>query len=566
MSTHSPENHTSEPVGVLNTLKGSLIKDFLAGFLVFLIAMPLCLAIAKASGYPPISGIWTAVVGGVFCSFFSNSQLTIKGPAAGLIVIVAGSVTELGQIFDTDPLQAFRLSLGIGVISGLVQVVFGLFRLGRIIDFFPLAAVHGLLASIGIIIFSKQAYIMLGIDAPKGADPLLLLAYLPGSLSQNVPPIAFIGICSLCILFFFYFVPSGYLKRVPAQLVVLVFAVYAGLLFNLDKNHTYLWPNSFFDPEHPLAYEIGPRFLVDMPEVLKNPSEAFFLPDFRGVLTWVGLKYIILFSVIGSLESLLSTKAIDLLDPWKRKTNMDRDLMAVGLANTTVAFIGGLPMISEIVRSSANINNGARTRAANRFHGLFLLAFVLILPNLIHEIPVASLAAMLVFTGYRLASPDEFVKTYKIGVQQLVVFLGTIITTLATDLLIGIATGVLIQMFLNYINGAPLACTFSSTVREADSDGDGKRIEVGYAAVFSNWMIIRAKIIEAGITNKVVVDLAKAKVVDHSVMEKLHELEKDFQAAGGKLSLTGLESHKPESDHPTATRRRLEPPIGMKPK
>jgi MFS superfamily sulfate permease-like transporter len=303
-----------------------------------------------------------------------------------------------------------------------------------------------------------------------------------------------------------------------------------------------------------------------MPEVLKNPSEAFFLPDFRGVLTWVGLKYIILFSVIGSLESLLSTKAIDLLDPWKRKTNMDRDLMAVGLANTTVAFIGGLPMISEIVRSSANINNGARTRAANRFHGLFLLAFVLILPNLIHEIPVASLAAMLVFTGYRLASPDEFVKTYKIGVQQLVVFLGTIITTLATDLLIGIATGVLIQMFLNYINGAPLACTFSSTVREADSDGDGKRIEVGYAAVFSNWMIIRAKIIEAGITNKVVVDLAKAKVVDHSVMEKLHELEKDFQAAGGKLSLTGLESHKPESDHPTATRRRLEPPIGMKPK
>jgi len=543
----------------------SIQKDIFSGFLVFLIAMPLCLAIAKACGYPPISGIWTAVIGGLLCSFLSNSQLTIKGPAAGLIVIVAGSVAEFGELFETDAFGAFKLSLGIGVVSGLIQIAFGLFKLGKIIDFFPLPAVHGMLASIGIIIISKQSYIMLGIDAPKGAEALQLLADLPGNLSKMVPPIAFIGVISLIILFFFFFLPIKAIKRVPAQLVVLIFAVLTGMYFDLDHEHLYLFPNSVFDPDHPLEYIIGPRFLVDMPEVLRKPSEAFFFPDFRGVFTLVGMKFLLLFSLIGSLESLLSAKAIDILDPWKRKTDMNRDLMAVGAANTFCALIGGLPMISEIVRSSANINNGAQTSKSNRFHGLFLLAFVLLLPNLIHEIPVASLAAMLVFTGYRLASPNEFVKTYQIGIPQLMVFIGTIIVTLATDLLVGILAGVFIKIVVNAWSGTPLTSTFVAPVKTKTEDDGARRMEISKSAVFSNWMGLRTKIISGGLDKKVVIDLSDTRIVDHSVMEKLHELEMDFKASGGELKITGLEAHKPVSDHPTATRRKLPLPPGGNP-
>jgi len=597
-------SHADPAPGAAPTQPFAIKNDIFSGFLVFLIAMPLCLAIAKASGYPPIAGIWTAVIGGILCSFLSDSQLTIKGPAAGLIVIVFGSVLEYTEMQKTDPArvaqakalvaeevkltlektpdakpeeveeklqegvflkQAYRLSLGIGVVSGLVQVVFGFFRLGKIIDFFPLPAVHGMLASIGIIIISKQVYNVFGIDAPKGAEPLHLLAELPGNLHEAVPPIAFIGLISLAILFFFYFSKIAFLKKVPAQLVVLVFAILAGLYFDLEHEHLYLLPKGVFDSEHPTEYHIGPRFLVDMPYVLSEPSKAFFLPDFGGVFTLVGLKYLVLFSLIGSLESLLSAKAIDLLDPWKRKTNMDRDLMAVGFANTLCATIGGLPMISEIVRSSANINNGAQTRMANRFHGIFLLAFVLLLPGLIHEIPLACLAAMLVFTGYRLASPNEFVKTYQIGVPQLIVFVGTIIATLATDLLMGILTGVLIKIIINAWSGTPLTSTFVAPVTTKTEEDGVRRVEIGKSAVFSNWMGVRSKIMAAGLDKKVVVDLSETRVVDHSVMEKLHELEKDFEAAGGELKVTGLEQHKPVSDHPTATRRKLPLPPGGNP-
>ncbi|MFO0848464.1 MAG: SulP family inorganic anion transporter [Gemmataceae bacterium] len=541
---------------------GNLRFDAVAGFLVFLIAMPLCLAIARASGYPPIAGIWTAVIGGFLCSLISNSELTIKGPAAGLIVIVYGAVSELGAEFGGELAEAdramlgYKLALGIGVTAGVIQILFGLVRAGRLVDFFPLTPVHGMLASIGLIIIVKQVYEVLGATPEKGAGPLQLIANLPAALRGLNPEIAIIGLTGLAILFGLPFVRLGWVRKVPAQLVVLLVAVGLGVAFDLEHKHTYLFPDSFFDTNHRAEYEVGPRFLVDMPEVLRDASAAFALPDFRGVATATGLKYVVLFALIGSLESLLSAKAIELLDPWRRKTNFDRDLLATGLANTLASAVGALPMISEIVRSKANIDNGARTRAANFVHGACLLAFVLLFPNLIHRIPLAALGAMLVYTGFRLASPKEFVRTYKVGSEQFVVFVGTIVVTLATDLLIGIAAGIALKVLFHLWHGVPVTGLLKSDV-EVVPEGDRLVVlVVKRAAVFSNWLGVRAAVLkQAAGRDEVVIDLSHTRLVDHSVMEKLHELEREFAEGGKQLKVIGLDAHTPLSAHPLAARK-----------
>jgi MFS superfamily sulfate permease-like transporter len=562
VADHQPSAGDAGPPPLAPGLRTNLRFDLIAGFLVFLIAMPLCLAIARACGYPPIAGIWTAVIGGLVCTFVSNSQLTIKGPAAGLIVIVIGAVTDLGNEFGaglSDADKAFlgyKLALGVGVTAGVIQILFGLFRAGRLADFFPLTPVHGMLASIGLVIIAKQIYEVFGASPEKGAGPLGLFAGIPAALNRINPEIAIIGGVSLLILFGLPLLRSKWVKRVPAQLIVLIAAVGLGVAFDLAHRHTYLFPDSFFDLDHRAVYEVGPRFLVDMPEVLQDPGSAFALPDFRGVATATGVQYIILFCLIGSLESLLSAKAIELVDPWRRKTNFDRDLLAIGVANTLTSAIGALPMISEIVRSKANIDNGARTRASNLFHGLFLLAFVLAFPNLIHQIPLAALAAMLVYTGFRLASPREFVRTYKLGSEQFVVFVGTIVVTLATDLLIGIAAGIALEIAFHLRHGCPVGGLLRSDV-EVVPEGDKMVVlVVKRAAVFSNWLGVRAAILrEAEGRDEVVIDLSHTRLVDHSVMEKLHQLEEDFGHAGKRLKVIGLDDHTPLSDHPHSARK-----------
>ena len=544
--------------------------DLLSGFLVFLIALPLCLAIARASNFPPIAGIWTAVIGGLVATWLSNSPLTIKGPAAGLIVIVAGAVTDLGTEFgaglsDADRMMlGYRLALGVGVAAGVVQVLFGLARVGKLGDFFPLSAVHGMLAAIGIIIIAKQAYIVLGADAPKDAGPLELLAALPSRIGGLNPAIALIGLISLALLFGLPLAKTKWVRKVPAPMVVLLVAVPLGLALDLDHKHTYLFPDNFFDAfgahgeegQHFTRHEVGPRFLVDMPEVLANPAAAFALPDFRGLATGVGLKYVLLFALIGSLESLLSAKAIDLLDSRKRKTDLDRDLLAIGVANTLAACVGALPMISEIVRSSANRNNGAETRRANFFHGVFLLAFVLLLPNLIHRIPLAALGAMLVYTGTRLAHPHEFLKTWRIGKEQLAVFVVTIVTTLATDLLIGVAAGVVTEFLFHLAHGMPLRPALRPAVRVEQPADREYLVVVEHTVVFTNWLVVRKHLMRVEPDAAITVDLSAVRYVDHTVMEKLHELAHEFADRGGRLAVKGLDGHRKLSGHPQAARKR----------
>jgi MFS superfamily sulfate permease-like transporter len=281
---------------------------------------------------------------------------------------------------------------------------------------------------------------------------------------------------------------------------------------------------------------------------------AITFPDFSGLTTPIAWKYILMFALIGSLESLLSAKAIDEIDPWKRKTNQDRDLLAVGVGNTVAAFVGGLPMISEIVRSKANIDNGARTRFANVYHGSFLLIFVALLPGVINQIPLAALGAMLVRVGFRLASPQEFMHMYKAGREQLVIFVSTIIGVLATDLLVGIAIGIAVKAAFHIFNGAPLISLFR--LRAKVEQADRTTVSVKDSAIFSTWIGLKRKLEKVRGDGPVVLDLSETYFVDHTVMERLKEMETEFKESGSELVVTGLDQHRKLSEYPTAARKR----------
>lgn len=529
-------------------LKQNFRKDIISGFLVFLIALPLCLGISLACGYPAISGIFTAIIGSILATFLSNSELTIKGPAAGLIVIAIGAITEFGFTGGQDPaadLHAYQLVLGIGVAAGCIQILFGIFRIGSLGEFFPLSVVHGMLAAIGIIIILKQFPIAMGGNAE--GEPFELILSIPAKIIHMNPCIAAIGVGSLAIMFGMPLIKNKYVKMLPKPMFVLMFAVPLGIYFGLSHEHAY----SFEGHE----YKVGEEFLVNVPG---NMFKAMTHPDFSSLITFSGWKWVIMFALIGSLESLLSAKAIDIIDPWKRKTNLNRDLLAVGIGNTVSAFVGGLPMISEIVRSKANIDNGARTRFADLYHGLFLLIFVGPVPFLLHHIPLAALAAMLVYTGFQLTSPREYSHVYNIGREQLIMFVVTIIAVLATDLIIGIAIGIGTKFLIHYINGVPLRSFFKPYLGAIEIDNDTCTIRAAQAIIFSNWIPFKRQIEKAGLAQNrnVVIDLTNTTMVDHSVMEKLHEMEEEFRQNNIELKVIGLDEHKALSNHQYSTRRR----------
>ena len=525
-------------------LKENFSSDTTSGFLVFLLALPLSLGIAGASDFPPIYGLITAMVGGIIVAFFAGSLLTIKGPAAGLIVIVAGAVSEFGKFAPKgiEPgIHGWHLALGAIVIAGVLQVLFGIFKLGSLSNFFPLSAVHGMLAAIGIIIISKQIHIVFGMNplTPEGkpmVEPVELLLEIPNTLAHffKHKEVDEVGIISLLIVFGWPLIKIKAFKKIPSALIVLLVAIplssYLGIHNVAEvKNSAGKVIVEGFAPL--LEFKKG---LVDIIGV--NVSFDGFSK--MGVF----IKYVIMFAMVGSLEALLTVKAIDMLDPFKRKSNTNKDLIAVGAGNIIAGIIGGLPMISEVARSSANVSNGAKTRWANFFHGIFILLFLFFAIQFSNLIPKAALSAMLIGVGYKLAHPKEFGHMAKIGWDQVVVFITTIVFTLATDLLIGIGAGILVKLIIHLINGAPLANLFSSKAKI-----EGHKISVSGAAVFSNFIGINKKIDQFPLSDAVIFDVTKCKLVDHSVIENLYHIKDDFKNAGGSFTILGIEEFKPVS-------------------
>lgn len=510
-------------------LRENFRSDFTSGFLVFLLALPLSLGIAKASEFPPAMGVLTAMIGGLFVSFFAGSRLTIKGPAAGLITICAGCVTELGG----GP-EGWHLALGVIVVASWLQIILGFLKAGSLSDFIPHSAVHGMLAAIGIIIFSKQIHILLGIDPStlKGLDPIGLLERIPDSVMHANQPVAIIGIISLIILFGMPKIKINFLKKIPAPMIVLFIAIPAAFMLNFNTTQ----------PAHALVH-IGDFW-----------ASVGYNPDFSAITTFVFWKYVFMLLAVGSLESLLTVKAIDGLDPWKRQSDFNKDLAAVGAGNVVSGILGGLPMISEVARSSANVRFGGRTIWANFFHGFFLLVAMLLMIPVIEMIPNAALAAMLIFVGYVLASPSLFYKTYKIGSEQLVVFLITIAATIATDLLIGIASGILAKFVIHIANGAPLRSMFKAryTLKEK---ADEYHLTIQGAAIFSNLMGFKNAFNQFKTGKKIELDFSKAKLVDHSFMEFLKHFEEDYTHTGGTVIVKGFDRFQPFSNHPLAGRK-----------
>lgn len=525
--------NSNTPKDWFDGLKQNLSSELTSGFVVFLLALPLSLGIAKASGIPPIMGVISAIIGGLIVSFFTGSLLTIKGPAAGLIVIVAGVVSEYG-----GGIEGWQMAAGVMVVAGIIQVLFGFAKLGKYVDFFPLSAIRGMLAAIGLIIIAKQIPVLLNDDPilSKGESPFELFYDIPMFISELDMNATIIGLVSLAIMLIWPRIKVKVLSKIPAPLLVLIFAIPASQILDLASNgsdYTFVEVGNIFD-----FISINANF-----DGISKPG--------------VFIKYVIMLSVVGGLESLLTVKAIDLLDPFKRKSNMNKDLVAVGIGNTLTAVVGGYPMISEVARSSANVKNGAKTRWANFFHGLFMLIFVALAYPVLEMIPNSALAAMLIAVGYNLANPKTFINMGKIGKDQLTIFLVTIFFTLYQDLLIGIFAGIITKFIFHLSRGIKPGRLFKSDISES-RNGDEITFTINRSAIFSNYLGINKKFKNIGsdISKILVIISDNVKVVDHSSVESLFQLKQDLESKNIQFVIQGLEEMDSVSDHNLATRIR----------
>lgn len=535
--------NSSSNKGIARTLQSADWRsDIVSGFLVFLIALPLSLGVAVASGFPPMAGVISAIIGGVLVSRINGSPLTIVGPAAGLIVVIFASVRNLGA---DDMLAGYRYTLAAIVVSGILQIVLGHFKAGRLAAFFPGSVMHGMLAAIGIIIMAKQLPVMLGLHVEPPGNMLLSIVQLLKVQAFFVPRIALIALFSLCILIAWPNIRHSALKKIPAPLLVIMLGIGLGYLFDLRHFH----PDTLFNL--PETININGPFLIAIPD---NLAASIFRPDFSKVASPVFWESVLSICLVGSLETLLSSAAVDKLDPERRYSDLNKNLQAIGIGNTLSGMIGGLPMIAEIVRSSANIDYGAKSGWSNFWHGGFLLLFVLMFPQVIDSIPLASLAALLVYIGFRLASPQAFAKSLDLGREQLFIFVLTVFGVLASNLLVGVLLGIAAKLLIHVVRGVPLRNVLAISYRIHHGAEQGYRIKVDGSAIFSNFIALKSELAMLPKGKSVVFDLADVYLIDHTVMDFIHGYRDDYIAQGGRCEIHGLSEHAAAGEHRLAAR------------
>ena len=520
-------------------------QNLFAGFVVSLIALPLGLGLALASGAPPISGIIAAIVGGIVVSLIGGSKVTITGPGNGLVVVILAAITTLG---NGDMYQGYLFTLAAIVISGFLLIILGFLRMGSLGDFFPSSAIQGMLAAIGIGIFAKQIHVMFGDINAKGSIIQLLLDIPKGIIdfiktdNSSVFYAGMIGIISLLIMIFYSKIRNRYFQLIPAPMWIVVLSV--GLYH-------------YFDLVSASDYPIHERLLISLPnDILSN----FAFPDFGKIYHLSFINAVISITLIASIESLLSIKAVDKLDPLKRRSNVNKDIRALGLATVISGFLGGLNVVTVIARSSVNVNNKGSNKSANFFHAAFLILFILLFAGELRKIPLPALAAILVYTGYKLASPENIKKVFNIGQEQLIIFFVTLFTTIATSLISGILAGILVTFIIHIIINKN-ALLFIKNVLKPNvlmfTEDEKYYVSVKNFSSFLNFTKLKSKLDQIPENQEAIIDFSLCEFVDHSVMESMNQYAETFARKGGHLEVTGLDDSKSGSEHPFALRKIL---------
>ncbi len=486
--------------------------DMLAGMVVFLVALPLCLGIAVASGAPPFAGIISGIIGGIAVGYMSNSNVSVSGPAAGLIAIILVAVTEMGY-------QTFLTAV---VIAGAIQLALGLAKAGGISSYFPTSVIEGMLVAIGIIIIKKEIPHAIGYDLDHQGDYFYYnilddtnyFSDLIHSFNFAHAGSIIIAIVSIAIIVAFNKVPAlKKLKAVPGALV----AVVAGILLN--ELFSFAWPDIIIKDEHLVLLPIANSF--------NEFTSQFTAPSLAGFLNVKAWTVGVTIAIVASIETLLCLEAGDKMDPLKRFSSANKELTAQGIGNIMSGLLGGLPMTSVIVRTSANINAGAKTKLAAIAHGVFLLVAILAIPGLLNKIPMASLAAILIMIGLKLASIKTFKHMWHNGAQQFIPFIVTVIAVVFTDLLKGVGIGLVVSIYFILKGNMKLAYFFR---KEKHQTGETIHIELAQEVSFLNKAAIKQTLSHLPANCTVVINAANTVYIDYDVLEMI----KDFMNFGSK--------------------------------
>ena len=515
-------------------LKENWRSDLFAAISVSLVALPLALGIAVASGMSPMSGVLSAIIGGVVTTFFRGGYLTINGPAAGLIAAILGGLVALDYNIN--------YVLAAIVVSGGIQILLGVFKLGRFAKLLPSSVLHGILAAIGVIIIAKQAPYALGTtsDADTVIGNLLDIFY---KLPDANPFVFIVALAGILILVFYKKTNNKIIRAIPAPMWVLLLALPMVIGFDFFNEHSI----SFLGK----SYGVGPKLLIDIPE---DPLDCIMHPDFAMIGTMAFWLTVLSITTIASIVTLASARAVDKLDPYKRTTNLNKDLIGVGISTMVSGALGGLPITSVIVRSTVNVNNNAKTKWSNLYHGIFLILFVLILAPVLRSVPLAALAAILVHTGFKLASPLVFKHAYDQGVEQLFFLSSTLIITLFSNLLYGIMGGILITLISHILLARVGFLPFFKMIYRSGSKVD--RLENGSYDVklkgISNFLYalqLEKLLQEIPIGSVVRVDMSQTRLVDLSIMENVIDFKRIQDNNGGDVKLIGLDNHVASTSH-----------------